>query len=61
MPHLGRFDGITAGPNDPMFDLKASLDSNNNPRKIDSGAGVYRDLSGGYYELPVVKKVREMT
>lgn len=44
-----------------MFDLKARLDSNNNPRKIDLGAGVYRDLSGGYYELPVVRKVREMT
>ena len=51
------FSNVSEGPVDPMYDLKVQLEGDQSPYKIDLGAGVYRDEKGGYYELPVLKKV----
>ncbi|GME26432.1 hypothetical protein GTA08_BOTSDO04420 [Neofusicoccum parvum] len=43
-----------------MYDLKVRLVSDTTPDKVDLGAGVYRDEVGRYYELPVIRKAKNI-
>lgn len=51
------FDGVEAGPPDPMFDLKKRADNDADPNKVDLGVGIYRSEQGQYHELKAVKAV----
>lgn len=51
------FEHIKSGPPDPMFDLKRDSDNDHSSEKVDLGVGIYRNESGLYQELEVVKLV----
>ncbi|KAF3805667.1 hypothetical protein GCG54_00005706 [Colletotrichum gloeosporioides] len=51
------FEHIKPGPPDPMFDLKRDSDNDQSPEKVDLGVGIYRNESGLYQELEVVKLI----
>ncbi|KAH7070250.1 pyridoxal phosphate-dependent transferase [Paraphoma chrysanthemicola] len=47
---------IERGPPDPMFELKANADMDEDPRKVDLGVGIYRNEAGSYEELETVTR-----
>ncbi|KAF4416533.1 Aspartate aminotransferase 3 [Colletotrichum fructicola] len=51
------FEHIKPGPPDPMFDLKRDSDNDHSSEKVDLGVGIYRNESGLYQELEVVKLI----
>ncbi|KAH7078117.1 pyridoxal phosphate-dependent transferase [Paraphoma chrysanthemicola] len=50
---------IERGPPDPMFELKANADMDEDPRKVDLGVGIYRNEAGVYEELETVMRAKE--
>ncbi|KAF4307556.1 hypothetical protein GTA08_BOTSDO04420 [Botryosphaeria dothidea] len=54
------FSDVPQGKPDAMNDLRLRLVADKSPNKIDLGAGVYRDTKGKYYELPVIRKAKEI-
>ncbi|KAK1848091.1 aspartate aminotransferase [Colletotrichum chrysophilum] len=53
------FEHIKSGPPDPMFDLKRDSDNDHSSEKVDLGVGIYRNESGLYQELEVVKLAKK--
>ncbi|KAI8257856.1 Aspartate aminotransferase [Colletotrichum sp. SAR11_239] len=53
------FEHIKPGPPDPMFDLKRDSDNDHSSEKVDLGVGIYRNESGLYQELEVVKLAKK--
>lgn len=45
------------GPPDSILGVTEAFNRDDNPRKINLGAGAYRDDDGKPYVLPVVRKV----
>lgn len=52
------FESTQPGQVDPMFELKKQADSDQSPKKVDVGLGIYRNELGQYHELRCLKKVR---
>jgi aspartate aminotransferase len=46
------------GPPDPILGVTEAFKKDTNPKKINLGAGAYRDDAGKPYILPSVKKVK---
>ncbi|KAF9872749.1 aspartate aminotransferase [Colletotrichum karsti] len=53
------FEHIQPGPPDPMFNLKRDADNDHSPEKVDLGVGIYRNESGSYQELEVVREAKK--
>ena len=51
------FADVPKAPVDPMYILKKRFEQDISPTKVDLGVGVYRNESGAYHELPVIRKV----
>ncbi|KAH7063512.1 aspartate aminotransferase [Macrophomina phaseolina] len=54
------FPKVPLGPRDGMWDLQQRIIADTSPDKFVLGAGVYRDENGKYYELPVIRKAKEI-
>ena len=54
------FDSLSLLPDDPILGLIAAFQQDNNPDKVDLGAGVYKDETGNAPILPSVKKAEQL-
>ncbi|XP_065828272.1 aspartate aminotransferase, mitochondrial-like [Oscarella lobularis] len=53
------WSGVPLGPPDPILGITEAFKRDENPNKVDLGAGTYRDDQGKPYVLPVIRKAEQ--
>lgn len=60
IPPMSIFSHIVAAPDDPIFKLTAAFNADQNPLKIDLGAGAYKDEACRPWVLPSVQQAKAL-